>query len=496
MTSPSTQQTSEQRAADQRSPERRRPRTGAQVPDDEWGDGEGARDAEGMADRLAYAATHDDLTGLPNRTLLRQRLDEALDRHRRLAEAVAVIFFDLDHFKKVNDSLGHRAGDELLVEASGRIEATVRPTDLVARFGGDEFVVVCQGLIGEIEALGIADRIREALERPFTISGQAVYVSASLGVAWPRPDSADADSLLSDADAAMFVAKQGGRGRTEAYDRRLRDRARERLANEAALRTALEADELRLAFQPVVELDTGRVAGVEALIRWDHPERGALRPDAFMVLAEETGLISQVGAWAVREACRHQAKWDALGADAAQPIWTAVNVSAYQLSRPELAQALEEALAENGVDPSHIRLEITETAVVENPTSGVAALRALKAHGVTLVLDDFGTGYASLSALRRFPLDCIKVDRSFVDGLTTNRADRAIVAAVIRLGAEMGLEVVAEGVESEDQRDVLMEQGCRLGQGYHFSRPLSPGEVRSLLLGAVAGAGGRVGALR
>jgi EAL domain-containing protein (putative c-di-GMP-specific phosphodiesterase class I) len=225
------------------------------------------------------------------------------------------------------------------------------------------------------------------------------------------------------------------------------------------------------------------VAGVEALIRWDHPERGALPPDAFILLAEETGLISQVGAWAVREACRHQARWDAAAEGGPRGIWTAVNVSAYQLSRPELAQALEEALAESGVDPSHIRLEITETAVVENPAAGLAALRALEAHGVTLVLDDFGTGYASLSALRRFPVDCIKIDRSFVDGLTSHAADRAIVAAVIRLGAEMGLEVVAEGVESEQQRDVLVELGCRLGQGYHFSRPLSPGEVRSLLVG-------------
>ena len=456
---------------------------------------------------LAYAATHDALTGLPNRTLLQQRLAEALDRHRRLEEAMAVIFFDLDRFKKVNDSLGHRAGDELLVAASRRIESVVRPSDLVARFGGDEFVVVCQGLIGEIEALGIADRIREALERPFTVNdshgaGQPVYISASLGVAWPRwglegEEPGDADSLLSDADAAMFAAKQRGRGRTEPYDRRLRERARERLATEAALRTALDSDELRLTFQPVVELATGRVAGVEALIRWDHPERGPLRPDAFILLAEETGLISQVGAWAVREACRHQARWDALREDAAaRTIWTAVNVSAYQLARPELAQALQEALAESGVDPSHIHLEITESAVVEDPAAGLEALRALKAHGVTLVLDDFGTGYASLSALRRFPVDEIKIDRSFVEGVTRHAADRAIVSAVIRLGHDMGLSVVAEGVESAEQRDLLVELGCPLGQGYHFSRPLSPGEVRSLLIGAGAGPAGGGGALR
>ena len=456
------------------SPERRRPRAES-LPLDEAGG-------------LAYAATHDELTGLPNRTLLRRHLGEALDRHRRLEEAVAVIFFDLDHFKKVNDSLGHRAGDELLVAASRLIESVVRPADLVARFGGDEFVVVCRGLIGEIEAIGIADRIRETLERPLTIAGQPVYISASLGVAWPRiegdpgADGLDADSLLSDADAAMFEAKQRGRGRTEVYDRRLRDRARDRLATEAALHIALEADELRLAFQPVVELDTDRVAGVEGLIRWDNPERGGLRPDALIVIAEETGLSSQVGAWTLREACRHQARWDSVVEETGtQPIWTAVNISASQLTRPELARALEQSLAESGVDPAHLRLEIAESAVVENPRSGLAALQFLKAHGATLVLDNFGTGYASLSALRRLPVDSIKMDRSFVDGLTTEAADRAIVAAVIRLGAEMGLEVVAEGVESDAQRHVLLELGCRLGQGYYLSPPLSPGGVRSLL---------------
>ncbi|HEV2369793.1 MAG TPA: bifunctional diguanylate cyclase/phosphodiesterase, partial [Acidimicrobiales bacterium] len=367
-------------------------------------------------------------------------------------------------------------------EAARRIEVVVRPSDLVARFGGDEFVVICQGLIGEIEAIGIADRIREALERPVVVEGQAVYISASLGVAWPRSGDRvadDADALLSDADSAMFEAKKKGRGRTEVYDRRMRQRARIRLETEAALRSALEHEELHLVFQPVVDLTTSGVAGFEALIRWNHPDRGLLAPDQFIRLAEETGLIAQVGAWAVREACRYQARWEATGAD----VWTAVNVSAHELSRTDLATALADALAATGIDPRHLHLEITESAVVEDPTAGLDALRALKAQGVTLVLDDFGTGYASLAALRRFPLDGIKVDRTFVTGVASDPADRAIVAAVIGLGHELGLEVVAEGVESEDQRDALVELECRLGQGYHFSRPLSQGEVRALLAG-------------
>jgi diguanylate cyclase (GGDEF)-like protein len=437
-------------------------------------------DPEDLA-ALAHAATHDLLTGLPNRSLLHDRLAQALEAHREGSApgGLAVIFFDLDGFKKVNDSLGHRAGDELLSEAAQRILGIVRPSDVVARFGGDEFVVVCEGLSWELEALGVADRIRQTLERPFWIDGQDVYVSASLGVSYPRSPDDDADSLLSDADAAMFEAKRRGRGRTEPYDRKLRERARERLLTEAALRSAVDRHELRLAFQPVVEMATGRMTGVEALIRWDHPLRGPLPPGAFIRLAEDTGLIPRIGAWAVSEACAHQAEWDRL----ARPPTTAVNVSARQLARPELRDTLESALASTGADPSHLQLEITESAVVEDPVAGRSAMNALKAQGVKLVLDDFGTGYASLSALRRFPLDGIKIDRSFVEGIVRHYQDRAIVAAVIRLGSDLGLEVVAEGVESADQRDLLVEMGCRLGQGYFFSPPLGAAEVTARMEG-------------
>ena len=432
-------------------------------------------------ERLAYAATHDVLTDLPNRELLYRRLSRALERRERADETVAVIFFDLDRFKKVNDSLGHRAGDELLVAASHRIESVVRPTDLVARFGGDEFVVICEQ-IREIEALGVADRIRDALERPFTLLGRQVYISASLGVAFPREDP-DPEALLSDADAAMFEAKRKGRGRTEVYARRLRERAMERLETETALRSAIEDEGLRLVYQPIVDMESGILCGVEALIRWDHPERGVLAPEEFIRLAEETGLISQVGAWAARRACRAQARWDAMAEERGkETITTALNVSAHQLDRADLLETLESSLTAPGFDPSRIRLEVTESAMVEDPAAGLAALRSLKRLGVGLVLDDFGTGYASLSALRRFPLDGIKIDRSFVSGLVDHREDRAIVAAIVHLAEELDLELVAEGVESEDQRQILLGMGCRRGQGYFFSKPLEDAEIRELLL--------------
>ena len=433
-------------------------------------------------EKLAHAATHDVLTGLPNRELLYRRLSVALERRERTDETVAVIFFDLDRFKKVNDSLGHRAGDELLVGASRRIESSVRPTDLVARFGGDEFVVICEQ-VREIEALGVADRIRQSLERPYTVLGRVVYVSASIGVAFPRDDP-DPESILSDADAAMFEAKRKGRGRTEVYVRRLRERAMERLETEAALRSAIEGEGLRLVFQPIVELESGSLRGVEALIRWDHPERGVLPPEDFIRLAEETGLISQVGAWAARRACRAQVGWDQIAADQGRSsITTAINVSAHQLDRSDLLETLEASLTAPGFNPSRIRLEVTESAVVEQDTVGLAALRSLKRLGVGLILDDFGTGYASLSALRRIPLDGIKIDRSFVSGLVRHQEDRAIVAAVVRMAGDLGLEVVAEGVESEEQRQILLDLNCRLGQGFLFSKPLEEHEVRALLLG-------------
>jgi diguanylate cyclase len=283
----------------------------------------------------------------------------------------------------------------------------------------------------------------------------------------------------------MFEAKRKGRGRTEVYVRRLRDRAIQRLETEAALRTAIEDEGLRLVFQPMVELDTGRLLGVEALIRWDHPQRGVLAPEEFILLAEETGLISQVGAWAARRACQAQAGWDEVAEQSgADPITTAINVSAHQLERSDLLEALEASLTAPGFEPSRIRLEVTETAVVEDPAAGLTALRSLKRLGVGLVLDDFGTGYASLSALRRFPLDGIKIDQSFVSGLVNHRKDRAIVAAMVGLAGELGLELVAEGVESEEQRRVLLELGCRRGQGFLFSKPLDESKVREMITGS------------
>ena len=432
-------------------------------------------------DALTHAASHDGLTGLPNRKLLYERLEHALARYRRRQETVAVIFLDLDRFKRVNDSMGHHAGDELLVAAARRLEAAVRPSDTVARFAGDEFVVVCEGLLGEIEAMGIADRIRESLEKPFIVQGQPVYVSASLGIASPRSDDYEADTLLSDADAAMFRAKEGGRGRSVPFDRGMRERARERLETEAALRVAVDAGDLTLAFQPIVNLGDGRPVALEALARWDQPGRGPLGPERFIALAEEVGLIAQVGAWAIRAACEAQAEWAARGT--VLPLH--VNVSGRQLSDPDsLVETVSGAIAGSGVDPSTLCLEITESALVDDLSVGAGAVERLRELGVKVVLDDFGTGWASLRVLRRLPVDGVKIDRGFVAGVHRHAADRAIAGAVVGLAAGMGLSVVAEGVENEEQRRALLEVGCPLGQGYLFSAAVDGGVASRWLASA------------
>jgi diguanylate cyclase (GGDEF)-like protein/PAS domain S-box-containing protein len=433
---------------------------------------------------LTHMALHDSLTGLPNRTLALDRLSLALARTERHPFSVAVLFLDLDRFKVINDSLGHNLGDQLLVAVAARLREAVRPSDTVARIGGDEFVVVCEDITGVEDAARIAERIADALARPFDLSAEEVFLATSVGIALSSGPADTPENLLRDADAAMYRAKEGGRNRYEVFDSSMRVRAVERLDMERALRRALERSEFRLFYQPVVEISTETVVGVEALLRWDHPERGLLRPAEFISLAEETGLILPIGKWALQEACRQEQIWREGNPDRA-PLTIAVNLSARQLAQPDVAEMVAGVLASTATDPAHVWLEITESILTGDTEATVAALRALKALGVRLSVDDFGTGYSSLLYLKNFPVDTLKVDQSFVSGLGRDSEDSAIVAGVVGLAQTLGLTAIAEGVETEGQLSALRSLGCDLAQGYLFGRPEPPdgfGELRDAAL--------------
>jgi diguanylate cyclase (GGDEF)-like protein/PAS domain S-box-containing protein len=419
---------------------------------------------------LSHAALHDALTGLPNRALFHDRLGLALRRTERRSGAVAVLFCDLDRFKVVNDSLGHDAGDRLLVDVAKRIGAALRPADTVARFGGDEFTILCEDIAGEIEAATIAQRIVDVFRDPFLLEDGEVFLATSLGIAIARGADDRAEDLIRDADAAMYRAKERGKGRYEIFDEAMRADAVARLETESALRRALERGELRLHYQPAVELATGTITGYEALVRWEHPTRGLLSPSAFVPLAEETGLIVGIGEWVLREACTEAKRWS-------EPLTLAVNLSARQLAQHDLVAMVRTAISETGTDPSRLCLEITESAVMESGAATTAQLRALKSLGVQLAIDDFGTGFSSLAHLRRFPVDVLKIDGTFVAGLGREPQDASIAAAVISLAHALGLTTVAEGVETDEQLAILKELGCNLGQGYLFARPLPPEEA-------------------
>jgi diguanylate cyclase (GGDEF)-like protein/PAS domain S-box-containing protein len=434
---------------------------------------------------LTHMALHDSLTGLPNRTLALDRLALALARTERHPSSVAVLFLDLDRFKVINDSLGHNVGDELLVAVASRLREAVRPSDTVARIGGDEFVVVCED-IGDVEdAARIAERIAEALSRSFELTGDEVILSTSIGIALSSGHEDAPEDLLRDADSAMYRAKEEGRNRYEVFDSSMRVEAVERLEMEQALRRALGRSEFRLFYQPVLDVDSGSIVGVEALLRWDHPERGLLRPPEFISLAEDTGLIIPIGKWALQEACRQAQRWREAEPDR-KPLTIAVNLSARQLAQPDVADMVAEALEMTGTDPSQVWLEITESVLTGDTEATIGALRALKALGVRLSVDDFGTGYSSLLYLKRFPVDTLKVDRAFVAGLGTHPEDTAIVAGVVRLAQTLGLTAIAEGVETEEQRAALLALGCDLAQGYLFGHPEPPEDLGELTGQALA----------
>ncbi|MEX5720467.1 putative bifunctional diguanylate cyclase/phosphodiesterase [Geodermatophilus maliterrae] len=427
--------------------------------------------AEGDLLRLAY---HDPLTGLPNRTYLLETLDRALGRARRTGTPMAALLLDVDHFKVVNDSLGHDAGDVLLREVATRLRTAVREGDTVSRFGGDEFVVVAEPECDDEGALALARRIEEALAAPVVIDGRAVHVSASIGVAVSRGER-DSRGLLRDADTAAYWAKARGRARSELFDEELRRRADARLETEQDLRQALDRDELSPYYQPVVSTATGEVLGFEALVRWEHPTRGLLSPAAFLEVALETGLVVALGRRMLERACRDLAAWDAardpagLAGGASLP-WVSVNIDAQQLHLDGFADDVARILAETGTSPDRIRLELTENAFLD--LTSVEATRRLRALGVRLAVDDFGTGYSSLQYLRRLPVDVLKIDRSFLEDLSVDPQAAAVVEAIVQLSHTMRLTVVAEGVETAEQLAHLGEMGCDASQGYLIARPM------------------------
>jgi diguanylate cyclase (GGDEF)-like protein/PAS domain S-box-containing protein len=431
--------------------------------------------------QLQHQAFHDALTGLPNRALFSDRLQHAVSRTQRRGGELAVLFMDLDNFKLINDSLGHKAGDELLVGVAERLRTSLRAEDTAARLGGDEFAVLLEDLAHVGEATRVAERIAHKLRAPFTLGERETFVTASIGVAIGDGTIERADELLRDADVAMYHAKHSGKARYAVFEEAMSARVLERLELGNDIRRALEREEFAVHYQPKLSLTTGQIVGFEALVRWEHPERGHMLPGRFMPLAEETGLIVPIGRWVLREACRQTKEWQRRF-PSEPPLVVCVNLSARQLRDPDLYQSVVHILEEAGLDPSSLELEITEsTAMADAPTTAMAVLEELKALGMRVIMDDFGTGYSTLSWLGRFPVDYVKVDRSIIGRLEEESGARVLIQGMIDLAHALGLEVIAEGVETAGQLARLRAMRCDQGQGHFFSEPL-PGEAAGTLL--------------
>jgi diguanylate cyclase (GGDEF)-like protein/PAS domain S-box-containing protein len=434
-----------------------------------------------IEEELAHQAFHDPLTGLANRNLFMDRLKVALTRTERRPSRVAVLFLDLDRFKLINDSYGHEAGDDLLVALAKRIQHVMRPSDTAARLGGDEFAILSEDVDSDADAIAIAKRILQVIEVPFTVSDDEIVLTSSIGIAVSSQPEDLAPELMRNADAAMYRAKGRGKDRYEVFDSGMRSRARARLKGENALRRAVSRGEFRVFFQPEVDLETRRIVAVEALVRWNHPERGVLLPDHFLGLAEETKLIVPLGSWVLEEACLQAQRWRTLSPDM-RSLKLAVNVSARQLSQSGLVDDVARILAKTGTAPSSLCLEVTETALMADLESSTKELLVLRELGVSIAIDDLGKGYSSLSFLKQLPIDTIKVDQSFVQGLGRDPADLAIVTSIVTMAKALNLSLVAEGVETAEQANILSSLDCHIAQGFYFARPGPDKAVGELLM--------------
>ena len=437
------------------------------------------------SEQFKASSLHDALTGLPNRILLHQRLDHAALRAQRSHSTAAVLFADLDRFKRVNDIFGHFVGDSLLIAVAQRLSGLIRPGDTLARVSGDEFVILCEDLVDPSDGELLAKRISDAVAAPFTVEEHQILVTASVGVAYSRPGEPITYQLVIDADSAMYEAKRAGGAAHRVVDRRAAQQERDHNNLEQDLRVALSQDLLELAYQPIVRSADGLITGVEALLRWTHPVSGPIPALTAINIAERSGLILDIGAWVLNRGCRDRARW--LLRHPGQPLDLSVNVSARQVTGLGFADKVTTALQESRMDPAALVLEVTEGIFIEDGEQAMAVLAELKTLGVRLALDDFGTGYSSLNYLRRFPVDIVKIDQGFVADIGRDPVAAAIVAAVTHLTHVLGMSIIAEGVENQEQRDKLVTIGCELAQGYLFARPLSPDELDRQLTGASNG---------
>jgi diguanylate cyclase (GGDEF)-like protein len=427
---------------------------------------------------IEYLASHDSLTKLPNRDTFNELLHHAIERAHRHQRQFALLFIDLDRFKVINDSLGHDAGDILLLETADRLRDALRGSDVVARLGGDEFVVILEQTAEREDVENIARHLLSVLSQPLQLSGHECHTTASIGIAMYPSNGADVQTLTKNADMAMYLAKEDGKNGFRFFTKEIKTQSIERLTLESALRRALERDQFALHYQPKVDMATGQITGVEALLRWTHPELSVLPPMQFIPLAEETGLIVPIGRWVLKEACAQNMAWQRRGL---RPVSMAVNLSPRQFADERLLQDIDEALAASGMSPVLLQLEVTESMVMRNVSRAIKVLDAIQSRGIRLAIDDFGTGYSSMSLMKQFPIDTIKIDRSFVRDLPQDTEDRAIAQAIISMGKALGMTVVAEGVETTAQEAFLRDHACDEMQGFLYGKPVTPQQMADLL---------------